>query len=91
MLGAQAQIWTEYMGRPKKVEYMAFPRLTALAEVVWTPKERKDYSDYLVRLVAAPAASEGARREFPPAGHAWPPIKAGWQIAQWNDCWRSGI
>jgi hexosaminidase len=31
---------------------MAFPRLTALAEVVWTPKEKKDYSDYLQRLEA---------------------------------------
>jgi len=30
---------------------MAFPRLTALAEVVWTPKDRKDYNDYLVRLL----------------------------------------
>jgi hexosaminidase len=50
ILGAQVQVWTEYMPEPKKVEYMAFPRLTALAEVVWTPKDRKDYADYLVRL-----------------------------------------
>jgi hexosaminidase len=50
VLGAQAQLWTEYMPTPKRVEYMAFPRLTALAEVVWTPKERKDYADYLRRL-----------------------------------------
>ncbi len=34
----------------KHVEYMAFPRLTALAEVVWSPSERKDYADFLVRL-----------------------------------------
>ena len=50
VLGAQAQVWTEYMPDPKQVEYMAFPRLTALAEVVWTPKEHKDYEDYLGRL-----------------------------------------
>jgi hexosaminidase len=50
VLGAQAQLWTEYMPTPKRVEYMAFPRLTALAEVVWTPKEKKDYADYLTRL-----------------------------------------
>jgi hexosaminidase len=36
----------------KAVEYMAFPRLTALAEAVWTPKERKDYTDYLARLTS---------------------------------------
>ena len=50
VLGGQVNVWTEYMPNPKKVEYMAFPRLTALAEVVWTPKEKKDYANYLGRL-----------------------------------------
>ena len=50
ILGAQAQVWTEYMKDPKKVEYMAFPRLTALAEAAWTPVARKSYDDYLRRL-----------------------------------------
>ncbi len=50
VLGAQAQIWTEYLGGPKNVEYQAFPRLTALAEVVWTPSEQKNYDNYLARL-----------------------------------------
>ena len=52
VLGAQGQLWTEYMPQPKQVEYMAFPRMSALAEVVWTPKERKDYAGFLVRLAA---------------------------------------
>ena len=38
------------MPHPKQVEYMAFPRMSALAEVVWTPKDRKDYAGFLVRL-----------------------------------------
>ena len=50
IIGGQAQVWTEYMQDPKKVEYMAFPRLTALAEAVWTPLARKDYADYRARL-----------------------------------------
>jgi len=50
VLGAQGQIWTEYMAGPKQVEYMAFPRLTALAEVVWTQPSRKTYRDFLGRL-----------------------------------------
>jgi hexosaminidase len=50
ILGAQAQLWTEYMAGPKQVEYMAFPRLAALAEVVWTPVDRKDYADFMARL-----------------------------------------
>jgi hexosaminidase len=52
ILGGQGQIWTEYMAGPKQVEYMAFPRLTALAEVLWTQAERKDYRDFLGRLPA---------------------------------------
>jgi hexosaminidase len=50
VLGAQGQLWTEYMPNPKQVEYMAFPRLAALAEVVWTPRERKDFGDFMARL-----------------------------------------
>jgi len=50
VLGAQAQHWTEYMRTPRHVEYMAFPRLGALAEVVWTPRSRKDLADFHGRL-----------------------------------------
>ena len=50
VLGAQAQLWTEYLPNPRKVEYMAYPRLTALAEVVWTARERKDFADFTTRL-----------------------------------------
>jgi hexosaminidase len=50
ILGGQGQIWTEYLAGPKQVEYMAFPRLTALAEVLWTTPARKDYRDFLGRL-----------------------------------------
>jgi hexosaminidase len=50
LLGAQGQVWTEYIPNPRTVEYMAFPRLTALSEVVWTPKERKNYANFLDRL-----------------------------------------
>jgi hexosaminidase len=52
VLGAQGQLWTEYMPNPKHVEYMAFPRMSALAEVVWTPKERKDFANFRERLQA---------------------------------------
>jgi hexosaminidase len=50
VLGAQGQLWTEYMKEPKQVEYMAFPRVSALAEVVWTPKDRRDFADFSARL-----------------------------------------
>jgi len=50
VLGAQGQLWTEYIATPKRLEYMAWPRLAALAEVVWTPAEQKNYSDFESRL-----------------------------------------
>ncbi len=50
VLGAQGQLWTEYILNPKHAEYMAFPRLVALAEVVWTPVARRDYGDFQSRL-----------------------------------------
>lgn len=50
ILGAQGNVWTEYMKTPDKVEYMVFPRMLALAEVVWSPQESRDYRDFLNRL-----------------------------------------
>ncbi|MEP6763764.1 MAG: beta-N-acetylhexosaminidase [Gemmatimonadaceae bacterium] len=50
ILGAQAQVWTEYIPDPKHVEYMLFPRMAALAEAVWTPNSRRSYSDFMQRL-----------------------------------------
>ena len=50
ILGAQGNVWTEYIHTGKKVEYMAFPRATALAEVVWSPKEKRDWFNFWGRL-----------------------------------------
>ncbi len=50
ILGAQGQLWTEYIPTPEHLEYMAFPRLVALAEVTWTGKPGRDYADFLRRL-----------------------------------------
>jgi hexosaminidase len=50
VLGAQGQIWTEYMPDPKRVEYMAWPRLIALAEVLWSPAETRSWADFQKRL-----------------------------------------
>jgi hexosaminidase len=51
VLGAQGQLWSEYIPDAKRAEYMGFPRACALAEVLWTPREEKDYADFLRRLV----------------------------------------
>ncbi|MFH6998532.1 beta-N-acetylhexosaminidase [Flavobacterium sp. FlaQc-57] len=50
VLGAQGNVWTEYMANPAKVEYMIFPRLSALSEVLWSPKESKDWSQFQTKI-----------------------------------------
>nr|WP_246843171.1 beta-N-acetylhexosaminidase [Allokutzneria sp. NRRL B-24872] len=49
VLGAQAQLWTEHLDTPRRLDYAAFPRLSAFAEVVWSPAER-DPDAFLRRL-----------------------------------------
>jgi len=50
ILGAQANVWTEYITTPEHVEYMVLPRLAALSEVVWSPKDSKNWNDFQSRL-----------------------------------------
>lgn len=52
VMGAQGNVWTEYMKNPAKVEYMVFPRVAALSEVLWTQKDKKDYKNFEKRLPA---------------------------------------
>ena len=50
ILGAQGQLWTEFIPHPRHLEYMAYPRLTALAEVAWSPKEIRNWDGFQRRL-----------------------------------------
>jgi len=50
VLGAQFQVWTEYIPNAKQAEYMAYPRACALSEVVWSPGGRKDFAGFTQRL-----------------------------------------
>lgn len=50
ILGAQGNVWTEYMPTWNLVEYNVLPRMTALSEVVWSSKKNKDWEDFRVRL-----------------------------------------
>ncbi|MBK9154802.1 MAG: family 20 glycosylhydrolase [Chloracidobacterium sp.] len=52
ILGGQANIWTEYLETPAAVEYMAFPRMLALSEVLWSRKEDRNFADFKRRLNA---------------------------------------
>ncbi|MCX2739524.1 glycoside hydrolase family 20 protein [Pontibacter anaerobius] len=50
ILGAQANVWTEYIPTTEHVEYMIFPRMSALSEVLWTPAAKKDWGDFQTRM-----------------------------------------
>ncbi len=50
ILGGQCNLWTEYVQSLPHVEYMAFPRLCALAEVDWSPKAARSWSSFSERL-----------------------------------------
>lgn len=52
ILGAQANFWTEHMPAPANVENAAFPRLAALAEVLWSPPAKQDWNGFLARMPA---------------------------------------
>jgi hexosaminidase len=48
IIGGQGNVWTEYMEWSTKVDYMIFPRMTALSENLWS--KNKNYSDFIKRL-----------------------------------------
>lgn len=52
VLGAQGQLWSEQLQGWPKAEFRAWPRLSALAEVMWSPREKRDYTDFKARLPA---------------------------------------
>jgi hexosaminidase len=51
VLGAQANLWTEYISNTAKAEYMVFPRISALSEVLWTNKENKSWPSFEKKLL----------------------------------------
>jgi hexosaminidase len=51
IIGAQANLWAEYVPTPAHAEYMLYPRLAAIAETGWSPKEGKNWDDFLGRMI----------------------------------------
>ena len=70
ILGAQANIWTEYITNEELVEYQALPRMSALAEVQWTQPQLKDYEAFKERLSTFTALLELYGYTY--AKHLWP-------------------
>ena len=51
IIGVQGNMWTEYIASAEHLEYMFFPRTAALSEVAWSPKAKKNYDDFCLRLI----------------------------------------
>ena len=80
ILGAQANLWTEYMTNEAMVEYQALPRMSALSEVQWTQPERKNYEAFKKRLTRLTALFELYHYQY--AKHLWPDrqLPSRWQF-----------
>jgi hexosaminidase len=67
VLGTQGQMWTEYMQTTRDMEYMAFPREMAIAEVAWSPKAAKSWDSFRGRLLPRLLALDrlGVNYRFP--------------------------
>lgn len=52
VLGGQGNIWTEFISNPARAEYMMFPRMSALSEVLWSPKDKRNYDDFKNRMMS---------------------------------------
>lgn len=50
ILGVEAPLWTETITTISDAEYMAFPRITAIAEIAWSPRREKDFPEFISRL-----------------------------------------
>lgn len=50
VLGIQANLWTETVASKRRLEFLLFPRIAALAEAAWTKENNRDYQDFLSRL-----------------------------------------
>jgi hexosaminidase len=50
VLGAQANLWSEYLTSSQRIEHAAFPRIAALAEALWSPSDRRDWKDFSARM-----------------------------------------
>jgi hexosaminidase len=81
VIGVQAAVWTEHMDSARAIDYMAFPRLCAVAEVAWSGPGH-DIADFTGRLRVHEARLRAAGVEFRPERGPWPwqtrPDARGW-------------
>jgi hexosaminidase len=50
VLGGQGNIWTEHIPNTAQIQYMAYPRAFALAELYWSPRHKKDWNRFVPKV-----------------------------------------
>lgn len=70
ILGGQGNLWTEYIATPCQAEYMVVPRMTALAEVLWSPKDKRDWIDFRTRLASMNRIFDAMGINYAPGSYA---------------------
>jgi hexosaminidase len=80
VLGTQGHLWTEYMRTPREVEYMAFPRLAALAEAAWSCPDQRRARPLAGRMVDYLGMLDAVGIGYRPLGGAHP-----WQMSRLLD------
>lgn len=80
LIGAQANVWTEWMENWDRVEYMVLPRMTALAETTWNTPERKNWDNFHASL-----NQHFARMDFNGYNYRLPTPTAAWSTVLFKD------
>jgi hexosaminidase len=70
ILGAQGNVWTEYIPTPAHAEYMVLPRMAAMGEVLWSPKEARDWKGFMPRVERQLRRYEAAGYSYARSGYA---------------------
>ena len=85
VLGGQANLWSEYIWGQKDLEWKLFPRLCALAEAVWSPAGKRDFTAFSRRMEAH---CDRLARMGVNAAPLQPPFAAQWKSGEMANAWR---
>lgn len=72
VLGVQCQLWTEYIPDPMKLEYMAFPRLSAMSEIGWTEKSLRNFPNFEKRMATHKQRLDALDVNYRGRGNSYP-------------------
>ncbi len=67
LLGAQANLWAEFVASPRLAEYMTWPRALALSEMLWSPKSQLNWDNFVPRMEAQFPRFDKAQVNYAPS------------------------